>query len=182
MIIKLAYVINSNMILKLFSWLPTLLKEIWAKPNFLQMSFMWIFGEYLFNRNFLLTTPMNSKPYNTKATPTQKCNSFEFLRKSIPKLLILLWSKINFNIKIILSMCMYFNGRLIISCVACCSIWYVVCVKTGFYRSRTYSSTVSLSGICSLDLLWFAWFFLLKIVTHIFVKHFLPNLPVDKNF
>ena len=98
------------MILKLLSWFTTFLEKIRSKPYFLQVSFMRIFRQNLFNCNFPFRRTMNPKPYHTKPSSSKQTNSFKILRKSLSKFIILICSKISSNIKIILiSSIIYFN-------------------------------------------------------------------------
>ena len=80
------------MILELLSGLSSFFEEIASKPYFFKMSFMWIFGKYLFNRNFPLTNFMHPEPHNTEPSSAQESNFVEILWKSITEFLILLWS------------------------------------------------------------------------------------------
>lgn len=87
--IQLTDIVDSYMILELLSGLPSFFEEIASKPYFFKMSFMWIFSEYLFNRNFPLTNFMHSKPNNTEPSSAQESEFVEILGESVPEFLIL---------------------------------------------------------------------------------------------
>ena len=58
--IQPADVIDTNMILKLFPGLPSLLKKVRPKPYLFQMRLMRILGQYLFDGYFSLRGTMNT--------------------------------------------------------------------------------------------------------------------------
>jgi hypothetical protein len=60
---------------------------------------MWIFCQNLLDCDFSFGGSMNAQPNNAKSSPSKQADSFEVFRKSFPKLVKLISSKIGLDIE-----------------------------------------------------------------------------------
>jgi hypothetical protein len=98
--VKLANIIDADMMLELFTRLATFLKKIRTEPYLFQMSLMRILSENLFYRHFSLRWFMNPHPDKTNTPSSQQSNPSKMIRKPISEFAKLLSSEIWFNIAI----------------------------------------------------------------------------------
>ena len=90
--VQSANIIDANMVLKLLSWLSSLLEEVGTEPDLFEMRFMRVFCQNLFYGYFSLWWSVNAEPDYTKTSSSKQTNPLEILWKSFAKFVVLISS------------------------------------------------------------------------------------------
>ena len=97
--VESAQVVNTDVVVKLLTSLPALFEEVGAKPDFLQMCFVGVFGQDLLDCHFPLRRTMHAQPDQAEPSSSQQANPLEILGKAFPKLPVFICSQVGLHIQ-----------------------------------------------------------------------------------
>ena len=98
--VESADVVDADVVLELFSGLASFLEEIGTKPDLLQMSFMRIFRQNLFDCHFSLRRAMDAQPNHAEATSSKQSYPLEILWEPLSEFVELVSSEVGSDIEI----------------------------------------------------------------------------------
>jgi hypothetical protein len=92
MVIQFADVVDSDVAIELFAWLSAFFIEIRSEPYLLEVGLMRIAGEDLLYGDFLFACAVNAQPDHAETASSQQSHTFELVRETVAKFLVLLRS------------------------------------------------------------------------------------------
>lgn len=100
--VESADVVDADVILEFLAGLSPFLEEVGAEPYLLEMSFMRVFGENLFDCYFSLWRPVNAQPNDAEAASAEKSYSFEVFGEPFSEFGVLISSEVGSDIEWVL--------------------------------------------------------------------------------
>jgi hypothetical protein len=92
--VESADVIDADVALKLLPRLASLLEEVGAEPDLLQVRLVGIFGEDLLDGHLPLGGPVNAQPHHAETASAQQSHPLEVLGESLAELAVLIGSEV----------------------------------------------------------------------------------------
>jgi hypothetical protein len=91
-VVKFADVVDSDVAFELFAWLSAFFVEVRSEPDLLEMGLMRIAGQDLLYGDFLFACAVDAQPDHAETASSQQSHTFELVRETVAKFLILLGS------------------------------------------------------------------------------------------